>query len=417
MTIPAGLPALNFVRLAAEKGKAPTRILLLKDGDINWAGLSGFELDQETAERIISAFTTHGADLPIDYHHSTTGVETGKQAKAPAAGWIKRLEYVQGEGLYAAEVEWTPEAKGEIEAKAYKYISPVINCEKGTTNIDELHSVALTNRPRTIGAPELLAAAKLLEPEKESKNMDKQKEWIAGTIKNVLRIKAAEDQSLPALDESAKGISDVIAALRGAGVDVDPNASLPALMAVIAEYVISTSGDAPEEAPEEEAPPEEAEKVDSNKAAEAVKAGQVDELQKEVKALREQADAVEAEKQGGRIETLIQGAIESNRLNPNDEKGVSAVRALAEKDLDACTTMIASIEPYAAVGSQTAQGGNAGRGQRERLILAASREYDGDALMQAAGAPSRRSYVNVALEDENETALTDAESEKMEVVS
>ena len=150
------------IELGAGKGKPPTRFLLLKDGDIGWSNLKGVKLDAEQAANIIEAFVTHGVDLVIDYEHATPAIDSGKRDKAPAAGWIKGLVYVKGEGLYADPVEWTEGAIDEIEKREYKYSSPVIVYDEDTLKIKRLHSVALTNKPRTIGQAELLAAARAI---------------------------------------------------------------------------------------------------------------------------------------------------------------------------------------------------------------------------------------------------------------
>jgi len=405
---------LNSVCLAAEKGKALTRILLVKDGDPGWAGLDGFNMDQETADRIIAAFTAHGSDIPIDYHHSTTKMERGQVAKAPAAGWIKRLEYVKGEGLFAAEIEWTEAARDEIESKQYKYVSPVVAFNTKTKAMHGIHSVALTNTPQTMDAPALLAA------QKEMFMQDKLKLWVAGVQADVLRIEAQDDGAdMPAIDDTTKAIADLIQALKGAGMEMEPGATLTTVLIAAAEFVAqNTEGVEAPEGTEEEEPPVEAEKVttDATELQAKIKAGNYDRLEAEVKELRENADRVEAEKKSTRVDALLQGVIDSNRLNPNATEAVEAARALAETDEAGFEKMFAGIEPYAPVGQHT-KDSKAGRNARERAIIEASREYDEDGMMHTAGAASKRSYVDVVLGETGETELTDAESEKLEVVS
>src|SRR3990170_1727864 len=147
--------------------RAPRRILLLHAGDINWSGMTAF-LDESAAQQIIEDFKRQGVQLPVDYHHQTTKAEDGLDIKAEAAGWITDLVYVAGKGLYGF-VEWTDEARELIESKKFKYISPVVYFEKATGKLSGLHSVALTNRPRTRELPELLAqAAHRKDAKKES---------------------------------------------------------------------------------------------------------------------------------------------------------------------------------------------------------------------------------------------------------
>ncbi|WP_233443774.1 phage protease [Enterobacter asburiae] len=44
---------------------------------------------------------------------------------APAAAFFKKLEWRDGEGLFAIDVEWTAAAAAMVEAKEYRFISPV----------------------------------------------------------------------------------------------------------------------------------------------------------------------------------------------------------------------------------------------------------------------------------------------------
>jgi phage I-like protein len=167
----------------AASGKAPTRILLVNDGDMGWIGAE-YTLDEESAKAVIAEFDKNGVDVPIDHHHATKHAEDDPGAvQAEAAGWIKRLEYVPGEGLYA-HVEWTADGAKQIEAKKFKYISPSLYVVKETGKPILLHSAALTNRPRTRGQRELLEAAELAVENIGRRNiMDPKK--LPGTIKLV----------------------------------------------------------------------------------------------------------------------------------------------------------------------------------------------------------------------------------------
>jgi phage I-like protein len=166
----------------AASGKAPTRILLVNDGDMGWIGAE-YTLDEESAKAVIAEFEKNGVDVPIDHHHATKHAEDDPGAvQAEAAGWIKRLEYVKGEGLYA-HVEWTADGAKQIEAKKFKYISPSLYVVKETGKPILLHSAALTNRPRTRGQRELLEAAELEAEHIGRHDMDPKK--LPGTIKLV----------------------------------------------------------------------------------------------------------------------------------------------------------------------------------------------------------------------------------------
>jgi phage I-like protein len=124
----------------------PTRVLLVPWGHV--ASTSGdFVVDAEAAGLVIEAFQAHGTDLPIDYEHQTLGGRfTSPSGQAPAAGWVKQIEAVEGEGVFAA-VTWTPPALEQLAARQYRYLSPVALVRKSDRKLVALHSVALTNKP------------------------------------------------------------------------------------------------------------------------------------------------------------------------------------------------------------------------------------------------------------------------------
>ena len=85
------------------------------------------------------------ADLPIDYEHATA-IKAPQGEPAPAAGWIKELEVRQG-ALWG-RVEWTDRGRAVVEAREYRYLSPVFLHTKGTSpRIVRLLSAGLTNSP------------------------------------------------------------------------------------------------------------------------------------------------------------------------------------------------------------------------------------------------------------------------------
>lgn len=379
---------LNLIPLQADQttNKAPTRIRLLRDGDIGWANMEGVELDKEQGEAIVKAFDEHGADVPIDYHHSTSAVEDHEVEKAPAAGWIKRLEYIAGDGLYA-QVEWSLEAAAEIEARKYKYVSPVILLEKKTKRITEIHSVALTNRPRTINAQELLEAA-------ENLNMATTNDAGAtsGTTDNL------------------KAVADLMAALRSAGVAIAEQADLTAVLTAATEFISANSEPA---TTEEEIEPKKNDEESAAKAAvETLKAASIENMQKRLAELEaERTERVAADKTG-RVEKLVGDMVAANKLNPNDAKAMASARVLAEKDEKAFGELFDSIPAYGPTGSQTRGAGSPETGARARLILSASREYDGNKRI-GCGA-KKRYYVDAALVEEGLSALDAKEVEALQ---
>ena len=118
-----------------------------------------WNLTPASGQQIVALLNQRSIDMVMDYEHSTLkAIESGEPA--PAAGWLKPVgfQYIEGVGLCSADFEWTEKAKGYIEAKEYKYISPVLFYNKAGEVLG-LHSVALTNTPNLDQLPEARLAA------------------------------------------------------------------------------------------------------------------------------------------------------------------------------------------------------------------------------------------------------------------
>ncbi|HNC97276.1 MAG TPA: phage protease, partial [Myxococcota bacterium] len=120
-----------------------------------------FAFGSKEAAEVVANFQAMGRDLVIDYDHQTVRAEWNGQ-KAPAAGWIDRLE-VREDGLYGHVRMWTPQAAEHLKAKEYRYLSPTLiwnrpDKKTGTPTGAYLHSVALTNTPFLDELPALVAS-------------------------------------------------------------------------------------------------------------------------------------------------------------------------------------------------------------------------------------------------------------------
>lgn len=117
-----------------------------------------WKLTDAQGEALAAAMNVIAAQTPIviDYeHHTLTAMANGHDAKA--AGWIKRVEWLSGKGLWS-DVDWTPNAKAAIDAKEYLYISPVITFDDAG-NVTGVALAALTNYPALVGMEPVLTAA------------------------------------------------------------------------------------------------------------------------------------------------------------------------------------------------------------------------------------------------------------------
>lgn len=138
------------------------RLVLIPEGQ--FSGLDGrphdapfWSLTAERGRQIALALNNRNIDMVIDYEHGTLKSQAdGKPA--PASGWIKSFEYVDGVGLCSSDFKWTAQAQGFIDAEEYRYISPVFSYTPNG-DITSLLCVAITNTPNLDELPALLAAA------------------------------------------------------------------------------------------------------------------------------------------------------------------------------------------------------------------------------------------------------------------
>lgn len=110
----------------------------------------GWYIDAAIAARVIEQIEARANEMVIDYEHQTLNAPTNGQP-APAAGWTKKFEWREGEGLYAVDASWTDKAKAHIAAREYRYLSPVFEYDKKTGAVRRLLMLAITNYPALDG--------------------------------------------------------------------------------------------------------------------------------------------------------------------------------------------------------------------------------------------------------------------------
>lgn len=144
---------MDFLTLIAkiDGAKAPEWVTLFKAG---WGKLADgvrFFVDRDAFDLVQAYIKERGNDVVWDYEHQV--LET---MEAPAAGWIKELSWDDEAGI-RARVEWTDKAAAYIKAKEYRYFSPVFGIRNKDSRVCFLHSVALTNTPKTNHLTPILA--------------------------------------------------------------------------------------------------------------------------------------------------------------------------------------------------------------------------------------------------------------------
>lgn len=97
------------------------------------------------ADAVIAASSAFAGKkpIPVDYEHQID--LAGKNGQpAPAAGWITQLQ-ARPDGLWGL-VEWTEKASAHLDAKEYRYLSPVFN-HTPSGEVTRVLRAALTNNP------------------------------------------------------------------------------------------------------------------------------------------------------------------------------------------------------------------------------------------------------------------------------
>ena len=169
---------------------APEWFLLFKEGWNDIEGEGKFLVDFPAFTFVAGEFNRRGNDMVIDYEHATINGD-----KAPAAGWISELRYTEGRGI-EAKVTWISEAAEYISKGEYRYFSPVFYVRKSDKRLVGVHSVALTNAPKTNNLTPILAKLGEAFKEKEDMAMEFLKKLIA---KLGLKAEASEDEVLNAV--------------------------------------------------------------------------------------------------------------------------------------------------------------------------------------------------------------------------
>ena len=118
--------------------------------------LQDWKMDAAIAASLIAALEKSGKPILYDYEHNSL------YGDSIAAGWIDRLVYAAGRGLFA-HVDWVDDAAEAIAKKKYRYSSPCFLFDPKTGAVIQLLSVALTNNPALgdLGAVDLVRRAAL----------------------------------------------------------------------------------------------------------------------------------------------------------------------------------------------------------------------------------------------------------------
>jgi len=168
-----------------------------------------WKINRDIAANIINKTNLSKDKKVIDYDHQTLEAKNNGHT-APAAGWFKRLEWIDGLGLFALGVEWTDRAKQFIKNKEYRYISPVMSYDKQTGEITDILLAALVNYPAIDGRAGVsaLSANKVIQHRHFSGNLTQEELSVCralGITEEQLKAVKYRQQSL---ESCHHGLSD-----------------------------------------------------------------------------------------------------------------------------------------------------------------------------------------------------------------
>lgn len=136
------------------ENEPPKLIQLLPVGEARIRDGRKLFSDEADLKRVAAAWLAQEKDVPVLYQHGDD-----KARGWEAAGWIRKL-VLQDDGLYA-EVDWLDDAKSEIRAGKWAYISPGIYHrldENGVMRPTVLQEASLTNIPAIDGMQKIAAS-------------------------------------------------------------------------------------------------------------------------------------------------------------------------------------------------------------------------------------------------------------------
>lgn len=177
----------------------PEWYTIFPEGEGEVEGLGRYLVTKAAWDMVKAGIDRRGIDLVFDYEHQTLG-----GAKAPAAGWCTDWRWSDGIGI-EAKIQWTDEAAAYLAKGEYRYYSPVFYVRQSDRLLTAVHSVALTNAPRTNHLKPLLAK---LSADQKEEAMDLLK-MLIGALK--MPENSTAEEVLAAVKAIGQGPKEVVA--------------------------------------------------------------------------------------------------------------------------------------------------------------------------------------------------------------
>ena len=235
---------------SGEASKAPTQILLVPAGEVRARPHDGrAPWVNRDAGAVVEATRALKAPIAIDYEHqSQRSARNGKPA--PAAGWINRT-FVR-DGAVWGEVEWTEKARAHIEAREYRFISPVFRHTPDTREVTRIEGAALVNDPALYMSAIAAAGHGADDNTHDTGDDDKEDPMTGGktTLEQALasalglKADAGEEAIVKAVTAAAKGSTALGPIAKALGLD--ETAEVGAIEAAAAEKTASAGANTPD---------------------------------------------------------------------------------------------------------------------------------------------------------------------------
>lgn len=142
--VPEGFEIVSLNTELSGDGEVPTEIELIPPGE-TLVGRDGRVFVNDDPVAVVNALKARGIDLVIDFEHGQELRAPNGEA-APAAGWGSDFWCKPDRSVWA-KVSWTPRGHDAIKNREYRYLSPVLLCNRETMCIRSLASVGLVNKP------------------------------------------------------------------------------------------------------------------------------------------------------------------------------------------------------------------------------------------------------------------------------
>lgn len=396
----------GFVRCStlSALGEAPGKFRLFRDGknDARWDGGDNetFILDAKGAAQIIASFESAGKDMVVDFEHQS---EPGRVASGPipAAGWIRGMQWVEGDGLYV-EVDWTEQAASMIGSKQYRYFSPVFVADEKTKRILRLFSVALTNRPALNNIMPLAASANRYGVPAEiidalGLTADASIDEVLQTLTEIKAMAESGNKTDKKIEMSASAL---------ASLNIDDNSTPEVVTERIGKIVAANAAFM-----ESLGVAADADANAIKAAVEKIKASSVDpskftpnevvaELSASVKKLHDENTAI-------RCGAFIEGGMKAGKIVATTremwERNFKASAEQAAKDLEK-SPVIAPVDGDKVVSGSTGEGGPT---NRQQVIVQASAKWRSEPKLQST--TNVHAWTNQALRDAKMSVLTEQE--------